>query len=58
MLITGNTYPVREKLKELGAVWSPKEKGWRVPKVKAMAAQVIVQNARNSWEEEESNGKD
>ena len=42
VLVTGNTYPVREKLKALGATWDGKNKGWRVPSDKADAAQRLV----------------
>jgi hypothetical protein len=31
VLITGNTYPVREGLKALGGTWDPQRKGWLVP---------------------------
>jgi len=27
-IISGNTYPVRQALKELGCRWSPKDKSW------------------------------
>jgi len=30
-LITGNTFPVKEQLKALGAKWNPAAKGWNVP---------------------------
>lgn len=45
VLITGNTFPVKDKLKALGGVWSPSEKGWRVPKLQKMVAEVLVGNA-------------
>lgn len=50
VLITGRTFPVKDKLKELGGIWSPAENGWRVPKAQKMAAEVLVGNA----EQEES----
>jgi hypothetical protein len=40
--ITGNTYPVKEKLKELGGRWNSKAQGWDVPDDKADAARSIV----------------
>jgi hypothetical protein len=47
VLITGDTYPVKDQLKALGGVWSPAEKGWRVPKAQELAAKVLVGNADN-----------
>jgi hypothetical protein len=29
--ISGNTYPVKNTLKELGGVWVPTAKKWKVP---------------------------
>lgn len=40
--ITGNTYPVRELLKALGAKWNPNAKVWMVPDNKAEEARRIV----------------
>ncbi len=45
VLITGNTYPVKEQIKALGGKWDADEKGWRVPAEKADAAQALVGNA-------------
>lgn len=45
VLIVGKTWPVREELKALGGVWSPDKKGWLVPKVMKMRAEVLVGNA-------------
>lgn len=42
VLITGNTYPVKDQLKALGAKWDADAKGWRVPTDKADQAQAIV----------------
>ena len=42
VLITGNTYPVREQIKALGARWDASAKGWRVPAEKADAARKLV----------------
>lgn len=48
VLITGNTYPVKEALKALGAKWDAVEKGWRVPAGKAQEAQSLVSGAPRS----------
>jgi len=44
-LITGNTYPVRESLRALGAKWDPGLKGWWVPNDRAEEARKLVANA-------------
>lgn len=44
-LITGNTYPVKEKIKALGGKWNPDQKAWEVPDAQAAEAQAIVANA-------------
>lgn len=41
-LISGNTYPVREKLRALGGTWMPEEKSWSVPDEKAALAKALV----------------
>jgi hypothetical protein len=41
-LITGNTYPVRDRLKALGGRWDAIRKGWVVPDSKAEEAARIV----------------
>lgn len=43
--ITGNTYPVRDKIKALGGRWNPTAKGWDVPANQADAAKVLVSSA-------------
>ena len=40
--ITGNTYPVKEALKALGAKWNPEKKAWMVVPTLATKAQEIV----------------
>lgn len=45
MIITGNTYPVRDKLKALGGRWNANAKGWDVPSEKASEAKALVENA-------------
>jgi len=42
VLITGNTYPVKDALKDLGGRWDAAAKGWRVPADKADAARALV----------------
>lgn len=44
-LITGNTYPVRERIKALGGIWDRDAKGWRVPDEVADHARAIVAEA-------------
>lgn len=44
VLITGNTYPVKEQIKALGAKWNADAKGWMVPADKADAARALVAN--------------
>lgn len=43
--ITGNTYPVKDALKAMGARWNATAKGWDVPAAKASAAQALVTGA-------------
>lgn len=43
--ISGNTYPVKEQLKSLGARWKPDRKCWMVPADKADQAYALVSNA-------------
>ena len=42
VLITGNTYPVKDQIKALGGRWDADAKGWRVPADKATEAQALV----------------
>ena len=42
VLITGNTYPVKDQLRALGGRWDPGTKGWRVPAAKAAEARALV----------------
>ena len=42
-LLTGNTYPVKEELKKLGARWDAANKGWRsAPGLVAQAREIIA----------------
>ena len=43
--ITGNTYPVKDALKTLGARWNADQKCWMVPAEKADQARKIVDGA-------------
>lgn len=43
--ITGNTYPVKEKLKAIGARWNGDLKAWMVSEDKAAEAKAIVAGA-------------
>jgi len=45
VLITGNTYPVKDSIKALGGRWDAAAKGWRVPADKAAQAQSLVAGA-------------
>jgi hypothetical protein len=45
ILVTGNTYPVKDQIKALGGRWDAASKGWRVPADKAAAAQALVAGA-------------
>jgi hypothetical protein len=45
VLVTGNTYPVKDQIKALGGRWDAASKGWRVPADKATAAQELVAGA-------------
>ena len=40
--ITGNTYPVKEKLKLLGGTWNSAAQGWNIPDEKAGEARQLV----------------
>lgn len=40
--ISGNTFPVKDKLRALGGRWNPDAKLWLVPDDKAAEAQAIV----------------
>lgn len=44
-LLTGNTYPVRDKIKALGGIWNPVQKGWMIPADKFDEAAALVKYA-------------
>lgn len=43
--VSGNTYPVRDQLRELGGRWDAASKTWQVPASKAEAAHRVVASA-------------
>lgn len=45
VLITGNTFPVKEELKKLGGRWDSTAQGWKVPAAKAEEARTLVAQA-------------
>ena len=45
VLVTGNTFPVKEELKALGGKWDAVAKGWKVPAAKLAEAQALVAGA-------------
>lgn len=62
--IEGNTYPVREQLKELGGRWDPEQRVWMVPEIVAADARRLVSSVKpddawfrspvkRSWEDRE-----
>lgn len=46
--ITGNTFPVKDKLKNLGGKWNADAKAWMVPDNKAEEAKQLVSAAPKS----------
>lgn len=51
VLITGNTYLVKDQLRALGGKWNPASRGWRVPADKAEQAKALVAGApaKQGW---------
>lgn len=47
-LIVGNTYPVKDALKALGARWDPDKRGWLVPDDQLDKAKSLVASAPKS----------
>ena len=45
ILITGNTFPVKEQIKALGGKWNRRSRGWQVPAENADEARDLVENA-------------
>jgi hypothetical protein len=43
--ITGNTYPVKERIKALGGRWDGDQKAWMVPAANADAARALIASA-------------
>ncbi len=46
--ITGNTYPVKEALKAIGATWNKEQRAWMIAEEKAEYARAIVQGDQNA----------
>lgn len=45
VLITGNTYPVKDALRSMGGTWDKRAKGWYVPADRAADARALVTGA-------------
>lgn len=45
LLVTGNTYPVKDQIKALGGRWDAAAKGWRVPVAQYERAMGLVNGA-------------
>lgn len=45
ILITGNTYPVRQQMRDLGGTWNRAAQGWDIPADKAETARALVASA-------------
>lgn len=43
--VSGNTFPVKDQIKALGARWNPDQKAWMVSDDKAAQAQALVAGA-------------
>ena len=59
VLITGNTYPVKEQIKALGGRWNAELKGWNVPAEKADEARRLVSSSlrrRSNYDPNRFNG--
>jgi hypothetical protein len=54
VLITGNTYPVKEEIKALGGKWDKEQKGWLVPADKVEEAKKLVTEAPAKPKEKQS----
>jgi hypothetical protein len=48
VLITGNTFPVKDQLRAMGGKWDADAKGWRVPADKADEARALVAGSPKS----------
>lgn len=40
--VTGNTYPVKDRLREMGGRWNAEDKAWMLPADKLAEAQALV----------------
>ncbi len=50
--LSGDTYTVRDRLKELGGVFDFKTKTWSVPESKKMLAEYYINNSRLEEDED------
>jgi hypothetical protein len=57
VLITGNTYPVKEQIKALGGRWNKTAQGWDVPTEQADAARALVSGGTGSSPAPRTNGR-
>jgi len=48
VLISGNTYPVKDRLRAMGGKWNPTLKGWAVPAEREQEALALVASAPKS----------
>ena len=44
-LVTGNTFPVKDRIKAMGGRWNAAQKGWEVPDAQYEAVRVMVDHA-------------
>jgi hypothetical protein len=57
VLVTGNTYPVKDAIRALGGRWDAAAKGWRVPADKAERARSLVAGAPRTTFTRASSGR-
>jgi hypothetical protein len=55
--IPGNTYPVRDELKTLGATWDKEARTWRIAPEKLVLARAVVENQGKAAPETHSAAK-
>jgi hypothetical protein len=56
-LLQGNTYPVKDRLRELGGRWNPRSKGWLIPDENIQAARELVDGANRERSGSRSSGR-
>ena len=57
ILVTGNTFPIKDQLKALGGKWDAAEKVWRIPESKVEEAKNLVRQKEQrrklpTWDDE------